>query len=49
MVKGVLSASFKNQSEQDKLDSPSRLDSTCPLFVRNYAVTDLSQSEKNQL
>ena len=49
MVKGVPSATFKNQPEQDELDSTSRLDSTCPLFVRNYAVTDLFQSETNQL
>ena len=49
MVTGVSNTTFKNQSEQDEFDSTSRLDSVCPLFVRNYAVTDLFQSETNQL
>ena len=49
MVKQVSSATLKNQSELDELDSTSKLDSTCPFFVRNYADTDLFQSEKNQL
>ena len=49
MVKQVSSATLKNQSELDELDSTSRLDSTCPLFVQNYADTNLFQSETNQL
>ena len=47
------STTFKNHSKQpsekDELDPTSRLDSTCLLFVQNFAFTDSFQSETNKL
>ena len=51
MFKRLSSVTFKKNSEQpseeNEIDSNSRLDSTCLIFVQNFAFTDSFQSGTN--